>query len=134
MMDRNMQQQGDYSSEDGESSIEFISCKKSQRRQFDYFSDDSESSTEVCTGTVVSRGSYRWEENGNSISICENIEPLRLSVKHTFGVTPFGGYCFECCSPVGNLFEYINRKNILSHMKKKKHKLPKDSDMEIVSR
>ena len=131
MMDRNMQQQGDYSSEDGESSIEFISCKKSQRRQFDYFSDDSESSTEVCTGTVVSRSSYRWEENDNSISICENIEPLRLSVKHTFGVTPFGGYCFECCSPVGNLFEYINRKNILSHMKKKKHKLPKDSDMEI---
>ena len=45
--------------------------------------------------------------------------PCRVSPSHNFGITPFGIYCFQCRSPVGEIGMHISTDVIKKHMKRK---------------
>ena len=49
-------------------------------------------------------------------------EPEKISNSHHYGITPFGVYCLECCSPVGNVNDFSRLKDsIRMHNKREKH-------------
>ena len=45
--------------------------------------------------------------------------PRRVSPSHNFGITPFGIYCFECRSPVGEIGTHFSVDLIKKHMNRK---------------
>ena len=45
--------------------------------------------------------------------------PRRISPSNNFGITPFGIYCFECRSPVGEIGTHFSVDLIKKHMNRK---------------
>ena len=63
------------------------------------------------------------------------IEPLRISKTHDFGITPFGVYCFDCCTPIGNCEDEFNLKEaIRKHCKRKKHEYINGNTPTLIAR
>ena len=59
----------------------------------------------------------------NSINVLSGCaSPIRVSSSHSFGITPFGIYCFKCNLPVGCYGADITKEMIRCHLKRKNHK------------
>ena len=58
----------------------------------------------------------------NSINVLSGCaSPVRVSSSHSFGVTPFGIYCFKCDLPVGCHGADFTKDTIRCHLKRKNH-------------
>ncbi len=50
-------------------------------------------------------------------------QPFRINNEDTFGVTPFGVYCFECNEPVGKAGRKVSSNTLQMHMRRRDHRL-----------
>ena len=61
-------------------------------------------------------------------SIQQNLQqPLKISNNHSFGITPFGVYCLECCVPIGNLNNKALKDSLRMHIHRRKHSITGNS-------